>query len=726
MKRKLKYAGGWHNIVYTFRMAKKVGGFVKLYKALRNPNTCKACALGMGGHSGGMIDEAGNFFQVCKKSMQAQAQDMMPAIDPKFFKDNSVDDLRKFSGRELEALGRLNKPLYLSEGNSHFQPLEWDNALQLLVDNWRSSDPDRSFFYTSGRSSIEAGFLIQLIARQWGTNNVNNCSYYCHQASGVGLGQSLGNGTSTINLDDLGRADLVILIGANPSCNHPRLMTHLVNLKNRGGKVIVINPFKELGLQRFKVPSNPRSMLFGSKIDDLYLQPHCGGDLAFLKAAAVLLWKQGAVDVEFINDNCEDKDDFISDLESANIDILLENSGISFEELEKFCELISNSEHTIFAWAMGITHHLHGVDTIKTIANLALLTGMIGKKGAGLLPIRGHSNVQGMGTVGVVPTLKPEIAKTISTVMKFNIPSTEGKDTYSCMEAAHKGEMDFALLVGGNLYGANPDSNWASEALSKINFTSSLSTTLNLGHLYGKGKNSLILPVLARDEEKQATSQESMFSYVRLSTGGGIPPDVEIPSESEIIAHAGKELLGNDPVPWDSLKNHEEIRSFISRTIPDLEKINEISSGKEFTIPGRVKHTPKFNTPSGRAKLAVVPVPDSRPKNDRFNLMTFRSEGQFNTIVYEEEDIFRGVDHRNVLFMNSNDIAMNGMSAGDTVSVESEVGTMKVELVQGPIRAGNVAMYYPEANQLTPRKIDPQSKTPSFKRTSVKITFLEN
>ena len=722
----LKYAGGWRNIAYSFRMAKRAGGILKLYRALKNPNTCKACALGMGGHSGGMIDESGNFFQVCKKSMQAQAQDMMPAIDPKVFKENSVDDLRKMSGRELESLGRLSKPLYLSDGDSHFQQLEWKNALQLLVDNWRSSSPDRSFFYTSGRSSIEAGFLIQLIARQWGTNNVNNCSFYCHQASGVGLGKSLGSGTSSINLDDLTRSDLVILIGANPSSNHPRFMTHLVNLKNRGGKVIVINPFKELGLQQFKVPSKISSMLFGSKIDDLYLQPHCGGDLAFLKAAAVYLWEHGAANSDFLNDNCDNRDAFISDLESENLNALLDKSGISYEELEKFCQLIARSKHTIFAWAMGVTHHVHGVDTVQAIANLALLTGMIGKKGAGLLPIRGHSNVQGIGTVGVVPTLKPEIAKSISTVMNFAIPSTEGMDTYSCMEAAHKGEIDFALLVGGNLYGANPDSKWASEALGKINFTSFLSTSLNLGHLYGRGKNSLIFPVLARDEEKQSTSQESMFSFVRLSSGGGIPPDKEIPSESEIITYAGKEILGNEPVPWDSLIDHEKIRSFISRTIPDLSKINDISSGNEFTIPGRVKHEPKFNTPSGKANLAVIIPPDSRPGNDRFNLMTFRSEGQFNTIVYEEEDLYRGVNHRNVLFMSSDDIIEHEFSVGDFVSIESKIGTMKVELVQGSIRSGNVAMYYPEANILIPRSIDPKSKTPSFKRTSVRVTSLKN
>lgn len=721
LKHKLKSAGGWHSIFYTFSMAKKVGGIRKLYRALRNPNTCKACALGMGGHSGGMIDESGHSFQVCKKSMQAQAQDMQPAIDKDFFSTNSLDDLEKMSGHELESLGRLAYPLYLSEGKSHFEPFSWEDALNILTDKWRSSDVSRSFFYTSGRSSIEAGFLIQLIARQWGTNNINSCSYYCHQASGVGLSQSLGSGTSTVDLEDVGRSDLLILIGANPSSNHPRFMTLLMELKRRGGKIIVINPFKELGLQRFKVPSDARSMLFGTEIADLYLQPHCGGDLAFLKAAAAYLWQNGMVDKKFIMNNCENENEFRSDLESVNAGSLLEKSGISLRDLNSFCELIGNSESTIFAWAMGVTHHMHGVDTVRAISNLALIRGMIGKEGAGLLPLRGHSNVQGIGTVGVVPKLKPEIADAISSTMNFDLPSDQGKDTFACMEAAYRGEMDFAILTGGNLYGANPNQKRASESLKKIEFTTFLSTTLNLGHVHGHGKNSLILPVLARDEEKQSTTQESMFSYVRLSSGRANPPDRELLSESEIITHAGEKLFGNDPIPWNSLRDHENIRRFISKTIPDLNKLDKISAGNEFTIPGRIKHKPLFNTPTGKAKLAVVVPHDPRPESGKFNLMTFRSEGQFNTIVYEEEDVFRGVKHRDVIFMNNNDILQNGLSAGAHVWVESDIGRMSVELVEGPIREGNVAMYYPEANQVVTGEIDPQSKTPSFKRTSVRI-----
>ena len=720
-----KYAGGgWHSIRYTLRMAKKAGGLGKLYRALKNPNTCKACALGMGGSSGGMIDEVGHTLQVCKKSMQAQVQDMQPAISDVFFKENSIAEIGKLSGCELESLGRIGRPLYAEEGESHYKVLDWNKALEILIQNWRETDVNRSFFYTSGRSSIEAGFLVQLLARQWGTNNVNNCSYYCHQASGVGLTLSLGNGTSTVELQDIDKSDLVVLIGANPSSNHPRLMTHLMSLKRRGGKVIVINPFRELGLERFKVPSDMRSLLFGSKISDLYLQPHCGGDLAFLKAAAVRILGNDSADRGFLKDHCEEESEFRSDLESQNIDSLLQKSGLTDADLISFCDMITNSKRTIFAWAMGVTHHLHGSDTVRAITNLALLRGMIGKEGAGLLPLRGHSNVQGIGTVGVVPKLKPEIAGLISSVMNFELPSQEGKDTFACMEAAYKGEIDFTFIIGGNLYGANPNQKWASECLQKINFITYLSTTLNKGHILGRGKNTLILPVLARDEEREKTTQESMFSYVRISSGGATSPNIELHSESQLLSHLGEALLGNDPVPWNKLTDHDNIRNFISETIPDLEQIKDISKGGEFTIPGRIKHKPRFNTPTGKAKLAVLKAPDARPESGKFNLMTFRSEGQFNTIVYEEEDVFRGVKHRNVIFMSAEDIKSNELQESTEVLVESSVGRMSVELVKGAVRAGNVAMYFPEANELVPGRVDPNSKTPSFKRTQVKISTL--
>ncbi len=722
---KLRKAGGWASIRYSLDMARKVGGVRKLYRALRSANTCKACAFGMGGIAGGMVNEAGQKWQVCKKSMQAQAQDMQPGIPADFFNQTTIDELKMLSGRELEALGRLVHPLYLSRDASRFSVLSWPQALELLVERWKHAQPQRSFFYTSGRSSMEAAFLIQLLARQWGTNNVNNCSYYCHQASGVGLTESLGSGTSTVTLEDLTRADLVVLIGANPASNHPRLMTFLMELRRRGGKVVVINPFLESGLQYFSVPSDVRSLLFGSEIANLYLQPHCGGDLALLKAAAACLWRENQADVAFMRAYCNGFQGFVTDLESEDMQRLVEISGVPMTDFETFCRTLSASSGTIFAWAMGITHHEHGVQNVQAIANLALLRGMVGRPGAGLLPIRGHSNVQGVGSVGVIPKLKPPMAKALLEKHGVQVPETEGKDTFACMQAAHDGEIDFSVLTGGNLYAANPDSAWAARALARIDFTAFLSTTLNLGHIHGHGKDTLILPVRARDEEKQSTSQESMFNYVRLSRGGQPAPAEDLPAESEIFVRVAQELFSDSTIPWQQMADHHQVRQFIASSVPSMAPMSELDSGKEFTIPGRIRHQPEFGTQNGKANLSVLSVPDTRAPQGYFNLMTLRSEGQFNTIIYEEYDVYRGVSNRMVVLMNQADIHKHGFAEGQQVIVESEVGRLAVELVVAPIRAGNVAMYFPEANALTPARIDPKSKTPAFKRVQVRISLAE-
>ena len=718
---KTKSGGGWPAIRYSFKMAAKAGGVSKLYQALRQPNTCKTCAFGMGGVKGGMVNELGQRLQVCKKSFQAQSQDLLPAIPLTFFRQTPIEVFQKMTGRELEALGRLSTPLFLTEGASHFEVLTWFQALDKLLEKWQTATPERTFFYTSGRSSMEAAYLIQLLAREWGTNNINNCSYYCHQASGVGLAQSLGGGTSTVVLEDLRKSDLVVLIGANPASNHPRLMTFLVELRRRGGKVVVINPFKELGLENFNIPSDPASLLFGSRIADLYLQPHCGGDLALLKAAAVRLWREQKTDRSFLQNHTNHLEAFGADLASENPERLIEMSGVSAGEHAIFCDYLANSKHTIFAWAMGVTHQMHGVETVRAIANLALLRGMIGKPGAGLLPIRGHSNVQGVGTVGVVPKLKPAMIDALVRQFNIELPDTPGMDTFSCMQAAHRGEIDFAVMVGGNLYAANPDLTWAAQALNRIDFTAFLSTTLNLGHLHGHGKEMLILPVRARDEEKQTTSQESMFNYVRLSKGGQPAPSKDVPSESEIFVHVARKLLSESAVPWHEMADHAAVRRFIAATVPNLSSISELDQGKEFTIPGRIKHVPEFNTENNKANLAVIKAIDPRAEAGWFNLLTFRSEGQFNTIIYEEEDLYRGVEQRNVIFMNPKDIKAKALKEGHPVWVVSEVGKMRVELVSGPIRRGNVAMYYPEANAIVPGRVDPQSRTPVFKKVSVRV-----
>jgi len=716
--------GGWRAIAYSLRIARRVGGFRKFYRALASRNACKTCALGMGGQAGGMRDEAGRWPEVCKKSMQAMAADMQGRITGEFWRKYSIDEMRAMSPRDLEHMGRLAEPVYAGPADTHFRPIGWDEAMRLCGERFAATQPDENFFYTSGRSSNEAGFLLHLFARLYGTNNVNNCSYYCHQASGVGLGSALGTGTATIQLEDLKQCDTVFLIGGNPASNHPRLMRLLMDLRRRGGKVVVINPMVETGLVNFSVPSDWKSLLRGSEIATHYVQPHIGGDIAFLAGVAKRLHERGAFDRAFIEQYTEGYEAFQSQISDLTFVELSMRSGIGEFQMREIASVYAKSKATIFAWTMGITHHVHGVDNVREIVNLALLRGMVGKPGAGLLPIRGHSNVQGMGSVGVTPALKDAVFKRLESHFGVKLPTTPGMDTLACMEAMHAGRIRNAWCLGGNLFGSNPDAKWTTQAFSKLESVVYLSTTLNTGHAWGRGQHTLILPVKARDEESEPTTQESMFSFVRMSDGGAAR--LEGPrGEVEIIAEWGERALaGKTPVDWSAFKTHRNIREAIAATIPGYEEVGKIDeTKKEFHIPGRTYHKPTFNTPSGKAKFHAVPIPNIAVSPRTLQLMTIRSEGQFNTVVYEDDDLYRGQDRRNVILMNADDIAEMGLQVDQPGTVRSETGAMSGILVRAfPIRAGNAAMYCPEANVLVPRHADPESRTPAFKSVQITLT----
>ena len=718
--------GGWGAILYSLKMARLAGGIWSMMRALISRNNCKSCALGMGGQNGGMKDEKGHFPAVCNKSFMAQASDMQGALPENFFKTNSVDNLSNSTSRELELSGRLVSPLICEKNDSHYRPISWSEATQRITEKIKATSPDKTFFYASGRSSNEAGFLLQLFARQFGTNNVNNCSYYCHQASGVGLQQSIGTSTATVELNDLDHSDLIFLVGANPASNHPRFLRTLMELRRRGGQVVVINPARERGLENFSVPSDLRSLLFGSDIASVYLQPRIGGDIALFTGITKSLFDLAEsnptlISNDFITDHTENFQELKNHIQNIPWNTLEESSGISKKQIENTAKIYSKSKNTVFAWAMGITHHAFGVDNVQSIVNLALLRGMVGRKHAGLLPLRGHSNVQGVGSMGFTPQLKKEILKNLESKHPVTIPSEPGLDTLGCMETADKGHFEFAWNLGGNLYGSNPDSTFAKKALSKIDFMLYLNTTLNQGHFLGRGKTTLILPVLARDEEPEPTTQESMFSFVRLSEGG--PSRYPGPkSEVKIIAEIAEKVLTNDPFPWGEYKKTGNIRHLIGDVIPGFKKIKEIdNSRKEFHIEGRILHNPEFSTSMSKAKFKVCSIPAVRENSqNRFILMTVRSEGQFNTVVYDTEDRYRGISGRNVVMINEKDMEKLSLQEGNRVTVKNETGEMTGQkVVSYPIKEGGIMMYYPESNRLVPRNVDPQSKTPSFKSIEV-------
>jgi molybdopterin-dependent oxidoreductase alpha subunit len=723
--------GGFRAVMYTLKKSRDAGGLFAFWKAMRSKNACKTCALGMGGQAGGMVNEAGHFPEVCKKSFQAMVADMQGGVKPSFFETYSLPQLRAFSPHQMEHAGRLVQPVILEKGSQHYRPIDWAEAMERIATKLKATKPAESFFYFSGRSSNEAGFLLQLLARLYGTNHVNNCSYYCHQASGVGLTSVIGTSAGTIALDDMENADCVFLIGGNPASNHPRMMRTLMMVRRRGGKVIVVNPIVETGLVNFSVPSDPWALVFGAEIASSYVQPHVGGDLALVYGLMKRLRELHAerpraddpiVDEAFLAAHCRGWTELAARLDALSWDEIVAKSGVAKGEIDSMAEHYAASKRAVFAWTMGITHHLHGAATVQAIAALALMRRMVGRPGAGLQPIRGHSNIQGMGTVGVTPTLKQAIFDRLQKHYGVTLPTMKGYDTLECLDAADRGEMRFAVCLGGNLYGSSPDATYARRSMGKIDTVVYLSTSLNTGHAWGTGgEETIILPVLARDEEPEPSTQESMFSYIRLSDGGK-PRHVGPRAEVEIVADLAKRTLGEGgPVNWRDMSHTSTIRTAIAAIVPGLEQIAEIDrTKKEFSIPGRAIDRPAFPTADGKAALVVHDLP---PAPDGLTLMTIRSEGQFNTVVYEEEDLYRNQTRRDIVLIHPDDVRQHGLTDGGRCRIASAAGEMRGQIVAAfdQIRPGCVAMYYPESNVLVPKVADPLSRTPAYKSVAVTI-----
>lgn len=711
--------GGPKKVLYTLATIGKMG-VGKAAKALTAKNTCKACAYGMGGQHGGMTNELDEFPSVCNKSVQAQSTDIQPAIPEPIFQ-HTLAELRELSGREMERLGRLGTPVFRRAGSDKFEPLDWDSALEHAAHRLADTDPKRSFFYSSGRSSNEAGFLFQLLARAYGTNNVNNCSYYCHQATSEGLATTIGKGTATVELEDLTGTDLIFVIGANPSSNHPRFIHMLKNCRERGGQVIVINPAKEPGLVKFSVPKSPLSMLKGgSDIASDYLQPRIGSDIALFKGLSKAVLEQGTEDKAFIAAHSADFETFRTDLDALTWNEITAACGLSHDEISRVAAAYGRAEHAVFAWGMGMTHHVHGTANVEAIANLALIRGMIGKRFAGLLPLRGHSNVQGIGTIGVKPVLARDVLARMEEVFGITFPEEKGLDTMACLKRAEAGEIDAAVMMGGNLWAATPDTAFSSRAMGAIGFKLFLTTTLNQGHVHGLGDGEvLILPVTARDEEWEPTTQESMFNFVRLSDGG-IDRISTVRPESWILGQIGKRVLPNSPVDFDAFSAHAKLRDAIAAIVPGMEELADIDVAKrEFHIRNRVMHVPAFGTVDGKAHFVVTPIPVA--ETGKLLLASVRSEGQFNSIIYEETDSYRGKAGRRSIFLSAADMAQRGLTEGQAVRVRSAVGEMEGVAVGFDLPVGSVLAYYPEANVLIGTEVDPRSKTPAFKSVPVDI-----
>ena len=709
---------------------------VKLWQVLFHKSACLSCSWGTGGQKGGFTNEAGEKLQRCMKSVESIIAEIQPGIKTNFFEQQSIAQLQQLTSQEADRLGRWSFPVILSEGSNHYQKISWEEIYQLAETAFKTT-PERVASYSSGRSSNESAFLLQLMMRALGSNNLADCSDLCHAPSTVGLKRMFGNGTSMVSLKSLKEADCIVLTGSNPSYNHPRLMNELIKLRDKGGKVIVINPVKEKGLVKFASPAFVDSLLTGTEIASIYLQPIPGSDVALFVGIQKYLIEKGKINQEFLEAYTENWSEVIAYANSVAWETIIETCGVSQAEIAATAEIIASSSKVVFAWAMGITQQQNGVDNVTSIANTALITGNVGRLGAGLMPVRGHSNVQGFGSMGVTVRLKQEIQQSLEKLLGRSLRRTPGYDTQALINAADEEKIDTLICVGGNLYGANPNSEKVKRALGKIKTIIYLATKPNLGHFHGlAGKQTIIIPVLNRFENPHKTTVESGNNFVRLNNEGQTHlKDAELIAEVDFLTELAHRLQGEHPVNWRKLQDTKYVRQLIAQTIPGFEKMANIDETKEeFTIGGRIFNEPHFATPSGKAVMFVTPIPGlSLPKAEEFGvanysrgivlaLITGRSYAQHNTVVYKVMDQYRGMPHRNCILMNRDDAESVGLQEHQGVTVRGNVSQLEnVEIIYGAIRRGAALMFYPEVNVIFDAPLESRCGTPAFKRVPVLV-----
>jgi molybdopterin-dependent oxidoreductase alpha subunit len=624
--------------------------------------------------------------------------------------------------------------------SNHYQPISWDDAFDIIADNLVSLDnPDEAIFYTSGRTSNEAAFLWQLLARRFGTNNLPDCSNMCHESSGVALTESIGIGKGTVTLDDFNSADLIIVVGQNPGTNHPRMLTALRDAKKKGASIISINPLTETGMKKFKHPQNPIEMLgFGSTIADKHLKVNINSDQALFRAFSKSVIESGSIDEDFIDNYTNGYDEYKKIVLESDFSNISKITGISLEDLVEVGEKVSKSKSTIVCWAMGITQHKNSVSTIQEIVNFLLLGGNIGKEGAGVCPVRGHSNVQGDRTVGINHKPSPSFIDNLEKSTGIRSPEIHGFDSVEAVKAMENGSGKVFLAMGGNFLSAMSDTNRTSSALKNCNLTAHVSTKPNRSHLI-TGKIGLILPCLGRTEEdtsdavgKQFVTVENSMGIVHSSTGTFKPASDFLISEPAIVSGIGGALesrLERSGVPWKNLsENYNLIRDLIENTIPGFEDYNtRIKSESGFYLPNPPRDSRTFKTKNGLANFISNDL--SFAKSSDFMMMTIRSHDQYNTTIYGLDDRYRGIKNgRRVVLMNENDMSNHGFSKDSLVDLSSE---MKSGLIVSPkwfvvpydIPEGNVATYFPESNMLIPLdSVADGSNTPTSKSVPIKIS----
>ncbi|MFP3597025.1 FdhF/YdeP family oxidoreductase [Chryseobacterium sp. SIMBA_029] len=691
-------------------------------------------------------DERSVLGEYCENGAKALAEEATTKkVTPEFFKQNSVYDLAKLDDYQIGKMGRLTDPMYLPEGATHYQPISWDHAFKKIAEHLNALEsPDEAAFYTSGRTSNEASFVYQLFAKEFGTNNMPDCSNMCHETSGSALRPTIGIGKGTVTLEDFYEAELIIIIGQNPGTNAPRMMSALAKGKANGAKIIAVNPLPEAGLMGFVNPQSVKDILKrGVQLADLYLPVKINGDMALLKALELILIElerknPGTVfDDQFIKEKTVGYTDFLKQFDHYNLDELATLSGVAKEDLYKAAEMIASRKRIIVSWGMGLTQQPNGVDMIREILNILLLKGSIGKPGSGVCPVRGHSNVQGNRTMMIDEKPTDEQLDRLEKFYGFKVPRKHGYDVVRAIKAIHEEKIKVMFCMGGNFVSATPDTTYTAHALRKLNLLVSVSTKLNRGHLV-HGKEALILPTYGRSDkdivngEIQIVTTENSMGVVQDSKGMLDALSDNLVNETQIVCRMAMATLGERSViNWQRYHDsYDAVRDDIEQCIPGFENYNvRVRQKGGFYLPNAARDKQYFSKElGGRAPFTLTEIPDNKLADDEYMMATTRTHDQFNTTIYGLDDRYRGVkNERRVVFMNQKDIDKAGFKAGDKVDLYNyDDGIERVAplfiIVSYKIPEKNTVTYFPETNVLVSvNNVVKDSNMPASKYVKIKI-----